>query len=479
MKTYEEMAQSALARGKTIRNEQKKTKKLIWCASSGIVALALLIVLATIIASFPTNSSAGGKLLDGGIDPMPTSSSGGNLNYGPVNYLSIASKTDSNIMGQAFQYISGATYPGNMPDAEPPQFEFKYGYIHVVAKAVEEYPDIYETLSTYGSVYTYTYRLFRMEILDPLESGMAGEFFYLLPTNLKGDLTQYDALLISMTQLPKNYVLCSRNELTAFEYLFVDPYDEPELGNIIAFTDGVFDESLWQDKSWLYGYQFAQSYLKTNTGNLLVSRGSTLEEALERRQSKIQEWGQWAKNQTIKHYAFRTSAAQQMLEDLKPFINGVFVPQRNRQDYSLRRYVNGCPTSEWITIDMETETITRSEYRFEDSDFENLPNLSTYIAELDLSKIQPQHVDPTGKIMIYKSAVGWYEKTENGVYSIVRIAWAYYADDYYSIYYDETFILINEDGDYIISREELIERIGYNRNIYSGEYGVGIPQPMC
>ena len=66
------------------------------------------------------------------------------------------------------------------------------------------------------------------------------------------------------------------------------------------------------------------------------------------------------------------------------------------------------------------------------------------------------------------------------MYSIVRIAWRYFAEDnYYMEYYDETFILLDETGDHIISREELIELIGDNRNISYKEYGVGIELPMC
>jgi hypothetical protein len=46
-------------------------------------------------------------------------------------------------------------------------------------------------------------------------------------------------------------------------------------------------------------------------------------------------------------------------------------------------------------------------------------------------------------------------------------------------YYDETFILLDETGDHIVSREDLIEWIGDNPNIYTGEYGVGITMPLA
>ena len=97
---------------------------------------------------------------------------------------------------------------------------------------------------------------------------------------------------------------------------------------------------------------------------------------------------------------------------------------------------------------------------------------------MDLSQIAPQHTDRSGKVLIYNTAVGWYEKTGNGVYSVVRIAWRYFdQDDSYVEYYDETFTLLDETGDNIISREDLIELIGENRNVSAEEYGIGIAMP--
>ena len=402
------------------------------------------------------------------------------LNYGQVLYLSVDNKTDTGIAGLAFQHIVGTSNPNgnNTTSSTPPKFGFRISQINVVAKAVKEL-GLYETFNEYGSTRTKQYRLFLMEVIDPLQSGLDGTFHYLLPANLKGDLTQYDALLIAMSQRPKNFILQNGENLTAFDYLFGDPWDEPELGNMIAFTDGIFDESLWQDRSWLFGYQFGKHCLDENDDSLLVSRGSTLEEALQRRQDRL------GKTAQVKHLAFRTEAAQQLMDYLKPYENGVFAPVANSwatdfwSVYWVRRYINGSPTNEWYQIDYETEEVEASEYRFEDEDFENLPDISSYIASLDLEKIAPQHTDTSGKELIFNTAVGWYEKTENGVYSVVRIAWRYWdQEDPYTEYYDETFILLDETGDHIISREELIELIGENQNISHEEYGTAISMPM-
>ena len=470
MKTYEEMAQSALVRGKAIRKERKKSNTILFGTLFAVTVCCLVVLLVLGIGEKNPNPGPGT----------------GPLNYGQISYLSADNKVGIDKTGKGFLYIAGTANPGGSGiGSAPPRFEFQHGYIHVVAKAIEEV-GTYETLNAYGSTQTYSYRMFAMQVIDPLESGMetglSGTFYYLLPSYLQGDLTQYDALLISMAQLPKNFVLRSGDRLTEVDYIFIDPQRCPELGNIIAFTDGVFDESLWQDRSWRYGYQFAQYQLDKNDYMLyqmLVYRGSTLEEALQRRQEQIEEWGEWAKHQTVNHYDFQTDAAKQVMDYVSPFENGVFVPYGNSNAYGVRRYINGCPTNEWISIDCDTEAVTRSDYRFEDADFENLPDLSAYVTSLDLSRIAPQHTDPNGKILIYNSAVGWYEKTENGIYSIARIAWRYYDEsDWYVEYYDETFILLDETGDYIISREELIELIGPNSNISSGEYGVGVMMPM-
>lgn len=354
----------------------------------------------------------------------------------------------------------------------------------VVARAVEEVPDVYQTLNGYGSIYTHRYRIFKMQVVDPLESGMDGTFYYALPETLKGDLTAYDALLISMYQRGNDLIMLNTltKKLTSFSMMFMDPYDTPELGNIIAFTDGVFDESLWQDRSWIYGYQFARHYLDAGSGHddMLVYRGSTLEDALETMRRIQAGWGALHEPTTVNKYEFRSEPAREAASFVKPFENGVFVPMRDARVSRYHRYIGGCPTSEWIQIDLETEEVTRSEYCFADSDFEALPDIAAYIGSLELSSIAPQHTDADGKMLLFNSAMGWYEKTAQDVYSIVRIAWRYCEEnDPFEQYYDETFILLDDCGARIVSREDLIALIGENPNISEDAYGTGFTVPRC
>ncbi len=399
---------------------------------------------------------------------------------GNLIYLDAECKTSAAVNGTSVKH-AGSESSSSVQSA-PPSFGFQFGYLAVVAKAVEELPDIYQTLNAYGSIYTYRYRVFKMEVLDPLESGMAGSFYYALPEHLKGDLTRYDALLISMDQSGNDYIMLNTatKVLTAFSSMFADPYNEPELGSIIAFTDNVFDESLWQDRSWIYGYQFAEHQLDEGKGydGMLVYRGSTLEDALSAMAHIQDGWGTWNKPVRVNQYDFQSEAAKRAIAFVKPFENGVFVPTRAMK-LRYNRYVGGCPTNEWIMIDQETEEVTRSEYSFADEDFENLPDIAAYVDSLDLTTIVPQHTDTKGKKLLFNSAMGWYEKTADGVYSIVRITWRHSDEnDYFMQYYDETFILLEDSGAMIVSREALISLIGDNRNIWYGEYGVGEPIPV-
>ena len=87
MKTYEEMAQSALARGKAMRSRRKKINKLIVGSLSGIAVCCLVILLAF------------------GIGEKDT------MNYGSISFLSVLHKTDTGLSGKPFQNIGEMAFP--------------------------------------------------------------------------------------------------------------------------------------------------------------------------------------------------------------------------------------------------------------------------------------------------------------------------------------------------------------------------------
>ncbi len=475
MKTYEEMAQSALTRGKAIRKQRNRTKAIIFETLSILAICCIVILIAFRVGRDDSKTDS----LDGGVTSTESTNDGtsdinlqGPLNYGTLSYLTIDAKTSTYCSGYSYQCISGASLseeaainnsPTGRMSIEFPNFSLRS--VTVIAKAVEQYPEVYEELASYGGVVTYRYRLFRMEVIDPLQSEFVGTFYYLLPEKLKGDLTQYDALLISMNQLPKNYVLRVGDQVKSFGYLFSDPDRDPSRGNMIPFNDGVFDETLWQDESWSQVYQYYLEHIDATNSSLLVYRGCTLEETLQCRQAKIKALSEGTTGIELKkvsHFNFSNDMREAM-SYVKPFENGVFDLSGNDNVFRARRCINGCPTNELIKFDFRNKTVINSEYRFEDEDFQNLPDIATYVTSLDLSKIKAPNIDTAGKVLLESSATGWYEKTENGVYSIVRIFWWYYdQDEPRKSYMDKMFILLDETGDYFISAEDLTELIGEN-----------------
>ena len=127
----------------------------------------------------------------------------------------------------------------------------------------------------------------------------------------------------------ENYVLknATKKRMESFELpMFADYQDNPELGNIIAFTDGIFDESLWQNETWRYGYQFADDYLDNPESDyLVVARGDSISEVISAIKKQFDEWYILANRAlTVITLNFKTQEAKDAIEYVKPFENGVF-----------------------------------------------------------------------------------------------------------------------------------------------------------
>ncbi len=476
MKSYNEMAECVLKRSRSIIDQNNKRRKRIiriLPAACGAIALLLIGICGNILFSQPKPD----------FEP---------LNYGIVRHLTKRDKTSSSILGETFKYIGDPSPLSSGESGDPPAFEFKISSSNVVAKAVEEYSGTYTTLFEYGEITRSSYRLFKMEIIDPLQSGLQGEFLYLLPAWYKADLIKYDALLLSMDELSQNFVLCNNDELIVFERIYKHDYLHLDKGYIMAFSNGIFDESLWRDFRWSTPETDSNAFWGHWGMNEtpMVLKEATLEDILSRRKELIiKKYGSLDALPERTRYEYKTDAAKAAMAYIKPFENGIFVPESVWYPYGYpyriyRRYIDGCPTNEYVTIKLERdpinptlkkEVVKTSSVRFESKDFKNLPSISMYIKSLDLSKIAPQHIDTEGKKLYGVTAVGWYEKTEDGVYTIVKLAWRYTNEkERHSLYYDEMFILLENGGDRMISREELIELIGDNPNISKVEYGTNI-----
>lgn len=403
-----------------------------------------------------------------------------------------ANVSPENLIGSNSEFIVGSsTSISGSISVAPPAFQF-YVDIAVKAKVIKNHPDTYYKLDVSSEYRPTAYRLIQMETIEVISGENVPQYFlYLIPESVYVDMSVYDSLIISMSQLGvENYVLknASQNRMECFDLLiFSDYQDEPELGNIIAFSDGIFDESLWQNKSWLYGYQFARHYLDNpEQGDLVVSRGDSESTVISAIQDQIKDWYPVIRqDSSVITLNLKTQAAKEALNYVSPFENGVFSQYFLDTAIIFRRYINGCQTEETIRIDLLTEEVTYSEISYSKEDMEQIENISVqlskkakeYAEELPI----PPHTDPEGKVLLCLNLYAWYVKVDGKLYGVIKTAWRYSEKDNYNIqYYDDTYVLFDMSAGTAadISRDDLVNIVG-ERNVYMGEYGIGIEMPMC
>ncbi len=429
--------------------------------------------------------------------PMLIREDAGDIEPPDVPIIFDATVSSERLNGNNLEFIVGSSVGGG--DGAPPSFEFSTGGFAVKAKVVKNHPDKYYKLDVSSERRPTAYRLIQMETIEVISGeNLPRYFLYLIPDYVYVDMSVYDSLLISMSQLgTENYVLRNgtKNQMESFELpIFADYQDHPELGNIIAFGSDIFDESLWQNYSWLYGYQFARYYLNNpEYSNLVVSRGDSERTVISAIKNKYDEWyGGNYQERSVITLNFTTQAAKDALEYVKPFANGVFSQRfsANLDKLIFTRYINGCQTEETITIDLLTEEVVYSEVRYTKEDIENILDISVYLSEKATEYSSqlpiPPHTDPEGKELYGLNLYAWYVKVNGKLYGVIKTAWKYqevHNDDhaYYSLgYYDDAYVLYDMSAGTAIdiSRDDLVKIVG-TRNVYMGEYGEGFEIPLC
>lgn len=472
------------------RASRVKSKR-IWLRFAAAAACLAIIAGALFVLPMLRGDDPG-EIPDTGTTNDPGTVSPPNNNRTPIVFDATASPEQ--LTGSSLEFLIGtSTALQSGADAAPPKFEFRKG-IAVKAKVVKNYPDTYYKLDVSSSYRPEAYRLIQMETLEVINGNNVPQYFlYLIPNYVYVDMSIYDSLLISMSQLGvENYVLRNgtQNKVESFELLmFADYQDEPELGNIIAFSNGIFDESLWQNYTWLYGYQFGEYYLDNpEYSDLVVARGDSESTVISAIKKQYEDWyGGNYQVRSVKTLNFTTQAARDAIEYAKPFVNGVFSqyypPYSN--ELIFRRYINGCQTEETIRIDLLTEEVTYSEVRYTEEDMKRMENISAHLsqkaAEYAKQLPTPPHTDPKGKELLCLNLYAWYVKVDGKMYGVIKTAWRYMEqEDWYIQYYDDAYILYDMSSGTAteISRDDLVKIVG-TRNVYMGEYGIGIEMPMC
>ena len=467
----------------------KPKSKGIWLRFGAIAACFLLIVSAAIVVPMLREE-------DPGVIPGPGTTDNPVVN--PPDYTPIifdATVSPEQLNGNSLEFIVGSSVSiSGGENTAPPSFEFSYG-IAVKAKVVKNHPDKYYKLDTSSEYRPTAYRLIQMETIEIINGINVPQYFlYLIPEYVYVDMSVYDSLLISMSQIGvENYVLknATQNRMESFELpVFADYQDNPELGNIIAFTDGIFDESLWQNETWRYGYQFADDYLDNpESDDLVVARGDSISEVISAIKKQFDEWYILANRAlTVITLNFKTQEAKDAIEYVKPFANGVFsqtyLPYNGNGELIFRRYINGCQTEETIKIDLLTEEVTYSEVRYAKEDMVQMENISAHLSEKAVEYAEqlppPPHTDPEGKELVCLNLYAWYVKVDGKLYGVIKTIWRYKEKDNYFIqYYDDAYVLYDMSAGTTtdISRDDLVAIIG-TRNVYMGEYGKGIEIPI-
>ena len=249
----------------------------------------------------------------------------------------------------------------------------------------------------------------------------------------------------------------------------------------MAFTDGVLDRGLWENRVWNYGLYYLD-LPETDPVSYFARPGETEQTIIERIKAKNATDGG-----AILTLNFTSQEAKDAVAYVKPFENGVF-----SQEYLItsnilrfRRFINGCQTEEIITINLRTEEVTYSEVRYTPEDIAGLTDLAEFVSrkaqEYQQEMPVPPHTDTTGKELRSLNLYAWYFKLDGKLYGVVKTTWIYKqdTDGWYVLYYDDDHILFDmtEATAQNISRENLIALAGY-RNITGLEYNVAFGGEM-
>lgn len=450
---------------------QKKKKRSFWLRAGALAACFVLILSAVVV----------GAVLKGD-KPHHT----------PIIFAPIVSP--ESLTGTSSEFVVGSSLSSGGASGEPPAFAFDSMGFVTKAKVVNNNPDVYYKLDTSSERKATTYRLIQMECIQAIHGDVPQYFLYLIPERLYVDMSVYDSLLISMRQLGAEYYVLknsTKNQMEAFELLiFADMQDHPDLGNIIAFTDSKFDESLWQTKSWRYGYQFGSFYLGSpEHSRHVVKRGASEKDTIANIKKQIKEdqerLGERYKTPACVNLNFSSQQAKEAIEFVKPFESGVFsqVLQPYNPTVTFRRFINGCQTEETITINLDTEEVVYSDVRYTDEDMANIENISFHLSNLAqeyaTTTPTPPHTDPEEKKLLCLNLYAWYAKVDGKLYGVIKTAWRYQkADNGLIQYYDDSYILYDMEDSSAknISRDDLVKIVG-TRNVYMGKYGVEIDVP--
>ena len=303
-------------------------------------------------------------------------------------------------------------------------------------------------------------------------------FYYAIPNHLYVDMSAYDFLFISMYQRGTDgFVMVNSSDMRHESFpLPVFTSSEPEYGSIISFTDGIFDESLWQTPSWIGGYQLAEYKLDNPElfPDFMVKRGCTAEYTLERIKPDDR-----TREPTVITLAYLKDIDDAGTSYVTDFANGTFIQYFSRyyNTVTFKRVIYGCDTDEVLAFNTDKNTAAWSGTRYSPEDLATLTNLSNYIKELEAqylasTPVSP-HISPYVATLRQLRISGHYFEHDGKLYEVVKTRWYYmdrnYKTDLETTYVDEVFTIFENGMPRDISREELLA-LEPPFSVYMGDY---------
>ena len=262
--------------------------------------------------------------------------------------------------------------------------------------------------------------------------------------------------------------------------LYTDNIFFSSYGDLIAFSDGVWDQRLYNMKGWERPSALTSDYP--------VCDGYTTIEDCRSRILKTISKNNIPTKRVYTATDIATGVAQEeILEWVKPFANGVYAQKFNESGtVHYTRLINNFPTNEIIRVSQE-EANWLSE-QFTEEDLLSIPDLGAFMTDLQQYKLEtmnsPHAEFYKNKAVYLKSiwAEGKYYKVNGKVYGLVKVCWEYWtnsssnAHKWPGSYIDAMYYLISADGSYVVAqRDEIANLLG--EDFLEREYDVLEPFP--
>ena len=334
------------------------------------------------------------------------------------------------------------------------------------------------------------------------DQDMPREIYYMLPSYASTDLMEYDEMIFFVSRRSMGEYLMSnqtQGRAETFSPMYSsnkwhNPYQH--VGSVMAFSNGKLDVSLWEKEGWLVPYEnhifwdrctlddFLQKDETSPMTRYPAFKGCSLKKAIrmikEYRSDMAYDETQ---TQFLTYADLTVEGLEEVLDYVEPFTNGTFAHYGSEKTLHYFRVINGFFTREEITVHIDTGEIVYSGEAFSKEDIERLPNLSDFLARLDISALETGHL--TKEILENLEldlcrTTAWYTKYNGEAYGVVKVYWQYseidetqnlpYCDD---SYYDDLYYLFSTDGSVrIVNRDELRTCIGDDNEIEFFEYNV-------